>query len=72
MIAALQKDWPTIIAVSGAVYTLLSVINGKLPNSPAKTIIGDVLDVLSYISRADASGSIKLPGTRSEDPGVVK
>lgn len=61
----IKDNAAALVAAAGALYTLLSVINGMMKDSPAKTIMGDVLDILSYISRLDAAGSVKLPGRRS-------
>lgn len=53
---------------AGALYTLLSVINGLIHSPKANTFLGDVLDVISYISRKGAAGSVKAPFTRSSAP----
>lgn len=57
-----------LAAGAGALYTLLSVINGLIHSPKANTFLGDVLDVISYISRKGAAGSVKAPFTRSTAP----
>lgn len=54
-----------IVSLAGASWTLLSVVNGAVQAPRAKTWIGYALDVLSYIKRAGADGSVKLPFTKS-------
>lgn len=61
----IQSHLPLIISVAGALYTLLSIVNGAIQAPRAKTWIGYVLDALSYIKRAGADGSVKLPFTKS-------
>jgi hypothetical protein len=66
------QHYSTAVAVAGALWTLLSVINGAMKDSPTKTVMGKVLDVLSYIARKDASGSVKAPFTGSKPAPEVK
>lgn len=53
------------VALVPSLYALLSAINGMIKSPTAKTVIGDILDVLSYTPRGDAPGSVKLPFRRS-------
>ena len=62
-------NWSTIVAVAGALYTLLSVINGLVQSPKAKSFLGVMLDGLSFISRAQSPGSIKAPLTLSKPVG---
>ncbi len=67
----IQQNYQALIAVAGALWTLLSIINGMIKSPEAKHIIGVVLDGLSYIKRADAPGSIKLPFQMSKASRTV-
>jgi hypothetical protein len=64
----LQQNWPVVVSISGALYTLLSIINGLIQNPEAKSILGKVLDGLSFLSRASAPGTVKAPLTMSKKP----
>lgn len=66
----ITAHWPAVVSVAGALYTLLSIINGLVQNPEAKSFIGTVIDGLSFISRAQAPGSIKAPLTLSKPPGI--
>jgi hypothetical protein len=57
--------WPDILKVLGALYGVLSVINGFLRNVEAKTVLGAILDAIAFLTRSDAPGTFKLPGIRS-------
>ena len=57
----LQTNWPTIVSISGALWTFLSVINGLIKDPTAKSMIGKAIDGLSFLSRASAPGTVKSP-----------
>ncbi len=59
-----------IVAAIGALWTLLSVINGMLHNPEVKTAWGKLVDAASYISRKNAVGSVKAPFTMSKTESV--
>lgn len=61
----LKTNWQTVVALAGALWTIFSFVNGLVKNPEAKSFLGKLLDLLSYIKRADAPGSVKLPFTRS-------
>lgn len=57
-----------IVALLGALWTLISVINGFLHKPEVMSAWGKLLDAFSYISRKNAAGSVKLPLTASKTP----
>lgn len=61
----LRDNYPTLIAAAGALWTLLSILNGMIKNPVAKTWIGKIMDGLSYVCRGQAVGSVKPPFTLS-------
>ena len=67
----LTTNWATITAIAGALFTLFSVIYCLVQNPAAKSVIGKVIDGLSFISRAQAPGSIKAPFTMSKPPELA-
>lgn len=62
----IQQHYQALIALAGALWTLLSVINGMIASPEAKSIIGKIMDALSYIKRAGSEGSVKMPLTLSK------
>ena len=72
IISYLTANKAALIAALGALYTLLSVINGLVKSPKAKSFIGLVLDGISFISRADAEGSVKVPFRLSVAPGELQ
>ena len=66
----IQSHWATIVSIAGAAYTLLSVINGLIQNPEAKSVLGKLIDGLSFLSRASAPGTVKSPLTLSKAPEV--
>jgi hypothetical protein len=62
----ITANWATITTIAGLLYTLFSVINGLVQNPEAKSFLGKLIDGLSFISRAQAPGSIKAPFTMSK------
>jgi hypothetical protein len=64
----LQHHAEGVVAVLGAVWTLISVVNGMLNNPEVKTAWGKLLDAVSYIARKDAHGSVKVPFVLSKAP----
>ena len=53
----------------GLVWAALSVVNGLLPASvksgPVGTVIHAILDRISFLTRSDAAGTLKLPTVAS-------
>lgn len=62
----ITQNWPTVVSIAGALYTLLSIINGLIQNPVAKSWMGKALDGLSFLSRASAPGTVKAPLTMSK------
>jgi hypothetical protein len=48
-------------SISGALWTLLSVINGLVQDPEAKSFIGKLIDFFAFLSRAQAPGTVKAP-----------
>ncbi len=67
----IQANWPAIVSAAGAAYTLLSVINGLIQEPKAKSVLGKLLDGLSFLSRAAAPGTVKAPMTLSKPADAV-
>ncbi len=65
-IADMQHHAEGIVALLGALWTLLSVINGALTSPEAKSAWHKLVDGVSYIARKDAMGSVKAPFTLSK------
>jgi len=70
LIAWFAAHWSEVTATAGALWTLLSIINGAIKSPEAKTWIGKILDGLSYIKRAEAPGSVKVPFKLSKRGGA--
>jgi hypothetical protein len=68
----LTQNWQTVTTFAGALYTLLSVINGLVQNPEAKSVLGKIIDGLSFLSRASAPGTVKAPFTMSKAPDKVE
>ncbi len=68
-----RQNYQALLAAAGALYTLLSIINGLIKNPEAHGFFAKLLDGLSFIQRATASGSVKLPlmmSRRAPHPAV--
>jgi hypothetical protein len=64
-LAYFAAHWTAVTTVAGAAWTFVSVVNGLIKNPEANNLFEDFLDVLSYIKRANAPGSLKFPFQRS-------
>jgi hypothetical protein len=62
----LQQHYEGLVAIAGALWTALSVVNGMITNPTAKSAMGKALDALSYVARKDAHASVKAPFTLSK------
>jgi hypothetical protein len=71
LVSYVKDHGQTITTIAGALWTIVSVINGAVKNPEAKSWLGKLLDGLSYIKRADAPGSVKLPFAMSMPKKVV-
>jgi hypothetical protein len=67
----LQQNYQGILAALGALYTLLSVINGLIKNPEANGFLEKVLDGISFITRQGAEGSVKRPFSYSRRLGSL-
>lgn len=66
----IQQHYEGFVAVCGALWTLISVINGLVGSPQVKSVLGKVLDALAFIARRDAVGSVKAPFTASKTEAV--
>lgn len=54
----ISANWELI---AGLLYAILNLANGMTKNAEAKSVIGKSIDAISVLTRAEASGTVKLP-----------
>jgi hypothetical protein len=65
----ISAHWELIL---GVVYALLNLANGMTKSAEAKSVIGKAIDAVSVLTRAEASGTVKLPLVSSKKEEKVE